>query len=659
VLGDPFIRRLTPALESRLGRNPSLNLDTFIIPSPFVRDRDLSKDFEHSYVWDEEGELLGYLLVYVKPDRSRYHLYKQVTSPFGRGKGIGSAFLFRLARELPGDAIVYLYVWEKQTETLLFFLNKGFTRQGSIVYRNLVYDHLACRAGDITPSFDEGVPQPRSGSEELGRTRHDARKMLRLLSDMVDNLSLDNWDRVVEDVNRETTALINLLNSYRDSVDYLRAVDLKELIFERIIPFVELSRVPCEIGLALAPHTSQVAARYIDVGRALVNLVSNALDAIEEAGRPGSIRFALAERDGRVLLTIEDNGTGIEPERLARGADGLPAFVGRSTKAHRVGEGQGTRQIFATFGAENIGVESEKGLFTRWSISLPRRSSQEESLLRPLEARYRALKELAEFPDLATERDRARIASFIWQTTSIEVLCWDLIYPFSRYNNIRELYRGILAYWHAGAPEEAKASLEALRADVADCRVEPPELREWLLDTSAMVKRNAGAIARHLDYDEFAGHIFRSYGQSVGTTVIFTLDPVSGRFLAADRKLAEHLDFVPYLGRKRDELLRGELTGDVKQPENALRLGVWSISGEADARAKLGLIGAGCARLLAAGIAPEKQLVFYHTTSRSGPVELDTYLTTTLGELAKAREDELDRFLVGAEDEAFYSGTAD
>lgn len=654
--GDPYIRSLTPALEARLGRNPSLNLDTFIIPSPFAKDRDLEKDYGHSYVWDEEGELLGYVLVYAKPDRSSFHLYKQVTSPFGRGKGIGSAFLFRLARELPPESTVYLYVWEKQTETLLFFLNKGLTRQGRIVYRNLVYDHLACRVSELTPTFEEASPA-RSGIEELGRTRHDARKTLRLLSDMVDNLSLDNWDRVVEDINRETTALINLLNSYRDTVDYLHAVDLKELIFERIIPFVELSRVPCEVGLALSPHTSPAYAHYIDVGRALVNLVSNALDAIEEAGRPGLIRFALSERGDRVVLTVEDNGVGMEPDRLVRGADGVPAFVGRSTKAHRVGEGQGTRQIFATFGTENIEISSEKGRFTRWTVSLPRRSSQEESLLRPLEERYRGFKELSEFPDLSTERSRARVASFIWQTTSIEVLCWDLIIPFSRYNNIRELFRGILAYWHAEGPSEAEASLEALRKELAGLRVDPPEVRDWLLDTAGMVKRNVDAIAGHVDYAEYAGHTFRSYGQSVGKTVIFTLDPDSGRFLAADRKLAEHLDFVPYLHRKRDELVRGELAGDVKDEGNALRLGVWSITDEADARAKLALLGRCCAKLVASGIAPGKQVVFYHTTSRSGPVELNTYVTSSLGELAGAGE--MDRYLTSADDEVFYSGTAD
>jgi len=83
-----YIRHLTPALEERIRLNPSLNIDTFIIPSPYVKDERLEKDYEHSYVWEEEGEILGYLFVYSNPERNRFHLYKQVTSLFGRGKGI-------------------------------------------------------------------------------------------------------------------------------------------------------------------------------------------------------------------------------------------------------------------------------------------------------------------------------------------------------------------------------------------------------------------------------------------------------------------------------------------------------------------------------------------------------------------------------------------
>jgi GNAT superfamily N-acetyltransferase/anti-sigma regulatory factor (Ser/Thr protein kinase) len=655
VREDPFIRTLTPALETRIERNPSLNLDTFIIPSPYVSDLDLQKDYEHSYVWEEEGELLGYFLVFASPDRSRLHLYRQITSPFGRGKGIGSAFLARLAREVQPDTTVYLYVWEKQLVTLDFFLNKGFAREGNIVYHNLIYHRLEARAGQLEPPAAE--PDLRSDAKDLGRTRHDARKALRLLSDMVDNLSVGNCNRIIEDINRETTALINLLNSYRDLAQAYHEVDLRELLFERIVPYIEMSHVPCEVHLSLAPQIGAVYARYLEVGRALVNLVSNSLDAIKDAERPGVIRLSLAERDGVVELIVEDNGMGIEPERLAPGADGLPAFVGRSTKERKVGEGLGTRQVYAVFGASNIRVESDVGVRTRWTIRVPKRSARDDSPLRPLEERYRAFRELAVFPDLSVEHESARIASYIWQTTSLQTLCWDLIVPFGVHNNIRQIFRGILAYWHATAA--ADAGQEALRAELEGYRVEPQVVRDWLAETAGMVRRNLEQIAAHVPYDLYAGDLFRSYGQSVGATVIFTLDPTSGRFLAADRKLAEHVDFAPYLKRRREELLRGELTGDVNNTATPICLGVWSITGEKEALDKLALLREGCARLVGMGIPAAKRLSLYATTYRSGPVELNTYLPTTLGAVAGMADSELSGLLTAADEEEFFSGTAD
>jgi len=56
-------------------------------------------------------------------------------------------------------------------------------------------------------------------------SRHDARKALRLLSDMADTLSIDNAKTIIEGINRETNALVNLLNDYRDTVEYFHEVN--------------------------------------------------------------------------------------------------------------------------------------------------------------------------------------------------------------------------------------------------------------------------------------------------------------------------------------------------------------------------------------------------------------------------------------------------
>lgn len=643
-----FIRRLTPALEERIQRNHSLNIDTFIIPSPYIKDKELEKDYEHSYVWEEEGEILGYLLVYSNPERNRFHLYKQVTSPFGRGKGIGSAFIRRLASEVRSDAFLYLFVWEKQQEAVLFFAKKGFSVLDRIVYRGLVFIHMVCRASDLKES-EGGEETTASFAEELGKTRHDARKTIRLLSDMVDRLSVDNCHKIIEDINRETTALINMLNAYRDSVERFHAVNIKALLLERILPFIELSPVPCEVKLIVKGRIPEAYGPYLDYGRALINLASNSLDAIKEAGRRGKITIELKEEKDHILLTFADNGVGIEPERLALREDGLPKFVGRTTKDLQgntsPGQGIGTRQIFAVFGKENIRVESRLGKGTRWKIRLPKKPLRDTTFLKEYELRYREFTELTEQLDRELVPSRRVLGPFIWRLRKMEVFLWDLILHFSRYHNIREIFRTFLSF------QQGYMMQEGLREYVEGLRADHPEFRQWLFEIAVRVREDQEYIETHAPFEEYGGILFKSYGQATDRTVIFTMDPATGRFMATDRKLAEHLDFVPYLKKSREDLLRGEFSGDVSDPKRPLMLGVWSVLGEEDARGKIALVREGVRSLIRMGIKREKRLGFYSSTFVQGATDLNTYITLTLGELADTPDGELERYLACVEEE--------
>ena len=86
---DPYshIRPLTQEIEDQVRRNPLLNIDTFIIPSPYILHPEIEKDREFSTVWIDEGEILGYMLVYADEEKQNFLIYKIVTSPFGRGRG--------------------------------------------------------------------------------------------------------------------------------------------------------------------------------------------------------------------------------------------------------------------------------------------------------------------------------------------------------------------------------------------------------------------------------------------------------------------------------------------------------------------------------------------------------------------------------------------
>ncbi len=633
----PSIRRLDQEYEKAIRQSTLLNIDSLVIPSPYILDRTIDIDYDHSLVWDEDGELLGYLLVYATPDGRKYHIYEQVTSPFGRGKGIGSAFLEYLAHTVDGAARIYLFVWEKLVSSIEFFQSKGLVVEDLIVYRKMRFLLMSATAAAVRDAIARTKNRDYSVVEELGKVRHDAKKSLKVLFDMASMLSVDNFNKITEDINRETTALVNTLNTYEDKIRVSHKVAIKELIIERVIPFIEAASFPCQIHLILESKIPTVMGNYMNYSRALINLASNSLDAIRASGRHGVIQFSLRQSEQAVMLIVQDNGVGIGQERLRKGADMLPLFVGTTTKQGAVGEGVGTRQIFSTFGPDNILVESSEGEFTRWTIFMKQGSQKDAALLTSLGSHYVRFIKTTQKIAVGRESSRTEITRFIWQLRQMELFSYRLLHQFSRHNNVRDIYQNILLYRYGGR------SFEQFKAELRQCRIDDEQIRSWLMGIMRRISRNESWIAQNLSFDEYRDELLQSYGQAIDRTMIFTLDPESGRFFATDRRFAEHLDFAPYLGRERDQLLRGEFIGDFKNLSSPVVLGVWSVKNGDDLLDKLGLIRTGAARLLEMGLRREKRLSFYATTYNSTGRDLDIFQTITLGDMVALPDRGLDR----------------
>ena len=641
----PHIRQLTPHDEKNIAQQPLLNIDSLVIPSPYILDKTLDMDYQHSYVWEDRGEVLGFMQVYATSDRKKFHIYRQVTSPFGRAKGIGTALVNRLANSVAPDARIYFYVWDKLISSIGFFKGKGFVVAGHVVYRKMAFQLMEATAAVLCETTAASKRPEVTIVEELSKVRHDVRKSLRVLSDMAAMLSVDNFSKIAEDITRESRVMLNILNMYEDTVHLSHKVSLKELLFERVIPYVEAVDSGCEVRFSCASRIDPVSGTYVGCSRALINIVANAMDAIRESGRRGLIEFSLQQVDDSVILAISDNGNGIEAEQLMPGPDNMPLFVGHTTKGPHEGEGLGTRQVYAAFGTDNIRVESEAGKFTRWTITFKRSTTRNSLLLNDLWSRYIRFIKSSQYITLDAGSSRTEIATFIWQLRQMELFCYDLIYHFSRYNNVRDIFQSVLLYRFGGH------RFEHLKNEVRKCRIDHPSIGSWLLGMVSRISRNETWLRDNVPFDEYKDVLFQSYGQAIDRTMIFTLDPDSGRFFITDRKLAEHLDFIPYLGRPRDELLRGEIVGDVRNPDSPVYLGVWSVRSRADLLDKLALIQRGARQLLAMGLDQRKRISFYTTTYNSGDYEIDTLKTITLGEMAGLAGSSFDRFIREADND--------
>jgi two-component sensor histidine kinase len=640
----PYIKQFTPQYEKTVRQLPLLNIDSLLIPSPYMLDKAIDVDYDHSFVWEEKGELLGYMLVFATPDRKKFHIYRQVTSPFGRGKGIGTTLVRYLANTVDPDSHIYLYVWEKLVSSIDFFKTKGFCTEDLIVYHKMKFLLMSATAQTLRETTVSTKNRDISIVEELTRVRHDVKKSLKVLLDMAAMMSVDNFNKVAENMNRETTALLNILNMYEDKIHLSHKVSLKDLISERVIPFIEAVDSSCEVRLVLRSKIEPVSGSYISYSRALVNIVSNALDAIKSAGRRGEIELVLEQEADSVTLVITDNGTGIPEERLKPGADNVPLFVGNSTKG-KLGEGIGTRQIYSTFGADHITVESRMGEFTRWTIFLKKSTTSDMALLADLGTKYARFIKSTQYIGLNKESSRTEISAFIWQLRQMELFSYDLVYHFSRYNNVRDIFQNVLLYRFGGK------SFQFLKDELAKSRIDNNSIRAWLLGITNRISRNESYVRQNVPFQEYKDVLFQSFGQAVNRTIVFTLDPVSGEFLCADRTLAEHLDFVHYLPRGKDELLRGEMIGDVRNVASPIYLGVWSVKDLPDLQLKFKLIQRGAQQLLEMGLQKEKRIAFYNTTYNTCDSEIDTLKTVTIGEMASLDEADFGRFFRAADNE--------
>ena len=75
--------------------------------------------------------------------------------------------------------------------------------------------------------------------------------------------------------------------------------------------------VPTEILFSSCEEEALVFARKGQIIRVLVNLISNAVQALESVGR-GYVRISLLRENDSYVVSIEDNGPGVKEEDVQK-----------------------------------------------------------------------------------------------------------------------------------------------------------------------------------------------------------------------------------------------------------------------------------------------------------------------------------------------------
>jgi signal transduction histidine kinase len=142
-------------------------------------------------------------------------------------------------------------------------------------------------------------------------------------------------------------------------------VELTSDLLQKFTPIAEKKGV--KLLTRLPERVSPVCADIGLIDRALQNLLDN---AIAYTNRNGEVRIILEEHAGRVRVTVEDTGIGIDPADLPYVFD---RFYQARTKGKTGGAGLGlaiVKKIVEAHG-EEIAVESRVNEGTRFTFELP------------------------------------------------------------------------------------------------------------------------------------------------------------------------------------------------------------------------------------------------------------------------------------------------
>ena len=141
------------------------------------------------------------------------------------------------------------------------------------------------------------------------------------------------------------------------------SVDLPELVAEVVDPYRTGLGDRVAIDNRVAAPLPPVLIDRVLIGRALVNIVENALHAMPSRG---SITLTAATADNAVVLRVRDTGMGMDEEALARVFE--PYF---STKATGTGLGLPIARRNVELSGGRIEVESAKGQGTTVVLTMP------------------------------------------------------------------------------------------------------------------------------------------------------------------------------------------------------------------------------------------------------------------------------------------------
>ncbi|HLY45012.1 MAG TPA: ATP-binding protein [Stellaceae bacterium] len=176
-------------------------------------------------------------------------------------------------------------------------------------------------------------------------------------------------DCVVADAHRAGDVIARIRSLFNKEAPRWEALDINELV-GRVLALsrgaIERQRVVVE--LALAPALPSVMGDPVQLQQVIVNLITNALEAMaENRGRPRRLWLRSAVEGGNaVVVSVEDSGDGLDPARVSRLFDSF-----YTTKPGGIGVGLAISRSIVEAHGGSLQASSLEDRGARFVLTLP------------------------------------------------------------------------------------------------------------------------------------------------------------------------------------------------------------------------------------------------------------------------------------------------
>ncbi|TVO77882.1 ATP-binding protein [Sedimenticola selenatireducens] len=182
-------------------------------------------------------------------------------------------------------------------------------------HEELIQAEKLAALGQMSAGIVHEISQPLSAMQTFAASA-------RLLLQREDKQSaLENLDDISNMIRRVSSIVSHLKNFASKSRDITTSIEINNVINNALLilrPRLDKATLVLDIQPTKSPCF--VVADEIKLEQILINLIRNALDAMEQSGQepPHQLRIWIESNDEKTDLLIADNGPGIDPDDLPR-----------------------------------------------------------------------------------------------------------------------------------------------------------------------------------------------------------------------------------------------------------------------------------------------------------------------------------------------------